>query len=428
MAKATVANAKLDRIGIRARMDHRPRALAAAPLVMRIRQLLATNTWACATAPASHDSSPADTDDKKDGPATRHALGCHAQRLFMVGDYAQLDALMREHMGTLEDLPDGSSSYEGLVDGLASLFRFGGLDAEVALGHTADWRRRVKDSTIAELVEVMIFTEWAWSARGNGYAAAALDEVADRAANNPLWYTLSLEVGLDPSTDREKLQAIFDQGVEKVPKYRPIYRCMLRILMPRWGGSYDDEDKFINQIDAKTASTRGYERYAELYSAYARLEGDELDFFTDTRVFWNGMRTGYLALLKRYPKSDAVLNSFANFACRADDRLTYGQLRGEVAKRLSSTAWPTKYSMASCDKKLAAVGQISDSRALKTPLDEQSRVLGGARLGMTQKDLVVAKGNPVLRRGWYRGKGWFWRSPIRAMRPQLLQSCLILTV
>jgi hypothetical protein len=118
-------------------------------------------------------------------------------------------------------------------------------------------------------------------------AAAALDDVADRASNNPLWYTLSLDVGLDQSKDREKLRAIFDQGLAKAPKYRPLYRRMLRILMPRWGGSYDDVDKFINQIYAQTANVRGYERYAELYSTYARMEGDELDLFSDTHAYLN---------------------------------------------------------------------------------------------------------------------------------------------
>ena len=187
----------------------------------------------------------------------------------------------------------------------------------------------------------MIFTEWAWSARGHGFAnsissqnmvlysfrtemaAAALDDVRDGASNNPLWYSLSLKVGLDQAKDREKLQAIFDRGWLKVPNYRPLYRGMLRILMPRWGGSYDDVNKFINQIYAQTASARGYELYAELYSAYAQLEGDELDLFVDSRAFWSGMRNGYLGLLRRYPKSDAVLNSFANFACRANDKETY---------------------------------------------------------------------------------------------------------
>jgi len=424
MVKTGAASARLERLGIRARMDHRPRALAASPLVIKARELFTGHHWNCVVAPPVFDPPVAESDDKNDGPAMRHMLGCRAQQWFMAGDYESLESSMNQSMESLQDLPDGSSRYEGLVGGLIDLFRFGGLTPDIAFGHTADWRRRTKSSTMADLVEAIVLTEWAWSARGGGYAnsvtsqnmavytyrtemaAAALDDLADRATNNPLWYTLSLDVGLDQSKDKEKLREVFDRGLTKAPQYRPLYRRMLRILMPRWGGSYEEVDKFINQIYAQTVKARGYERYAELYSTYARLEGDELNLFADTSAFWSGMNTGYLGLLKRYPKSDSVLNSFANLACRADDTATYNRLRGMVGKRFSATAWSAKYSIEACDKKLAAAGELPDSPAPAASPTEPVRVFGGLRLGMTRKELLARKGNPVLRTDWY----WVYNS------------------
>jgi hypothetical protein len=392
--------------------------------VIKTRELFTGHHWNCVGAPPIFDPPVAESDDKNDGPAMRHVLGCRAQQWFMAGDYERLESSMNKFKESLEDLPDGSSSYEGFVGGLIDLFRFGGLAPDTAFGHTADWRRRTKSSTMADLVEAIALSEWAWSARGNGYAnsvtsqnmaaytyrtemaAAALDDLAGRATDNPLWYVLSLDVGLDQSKDREKLREIFDRGLTEAPQYRPLYRRMLRILMPRWGGSYEDVDKFINQIYAQTVKARGYERYAELYSTYARLEGDELDLFADTPAFWSGMTMGYQGLVKRYPKSDAVLNSFANFACRADDKVTYNRLRGVVGKRLSSTAWSAKYSIEACDKKLAAAGGFLDSITPEALPGERLRVLGGVRLGMTRKELLAAKGNPVLRKDGY----WVYNS------------------
>jgi hypothetical protein len=118
------------------------------------------------------------------------------------------------------------------------------------------------------------------------------------------------------------------------------------------------------------------------------------------------MNTGYRDLLKRYPKSDAVLNSFANFACRADDKVTYNRLRGVVGKRLSSTSWSTKYSIEECDKKLAAAGKFPNSLATEALPGERVRVLGGVRLGMTRRELMAAKGSPVQREDWY----WVYNS------------------
>jgi len=418
MNQTDAANARLDRIGIRAGMDHRPRALAASLLVTKVRRFFTGQTWRCVSAPHFYEPPVADSDDKADGPAVRNAMGCRAQQLLLSGDFERLESLMNQYAEKSEDLPDGSSHFEGLVGGLVDLLGSRSLTAESAFGYTADWRRRVRGSVFAELIEAMAFSEWAYAARGSGYAntvssqawrtfayrtemaSAALADVANRAANYPLWYSLSLDVGLDQSKDKEQLRAIFDQGVKIAPNYRPLYRRMLRILMPRWGGSYEDVDKFINEVYAQTALALGYEPYAELYSMYARMEGDDLDLFRDTPAFWSGMRAGYLGLVKRYPKSDAVLNSFANFACRAGDKTEYNRLRSVIGRRISATAWSTKYSMDACDKQLGKGGEY---HALGVLNDVAGRIesLGGVRIGMTRDELFAAKGNPVRREEKY---------------------------
>jgi rhomboid protease GluP len=404
--RTNAAAARLERLGIRARMDHRPRALSATTVVRRLRQIVTGQRWRCV------GESPAASDDKNDGPALRYQSGCQAQHLFLDGDFARLEALLNQYMDKPDDLPDGTSHFEGLMGGLLELLRSGTLNVEATLGYTADWRRAVKGSVFAELIEAMALSEWAYAARGHGYAntvssqdwaifayrsemaAAALEEVAARTVKNPVWYALSLDVGLDQAKDREKLQAIFDSGVKNAPRYSPLYRRMLRILMPRWGGSYEDVDKFIGQIYAKTAPTRGFERYTQLYSAYAIMEGDELDLFKDTPAFWSGMRTGFLGLVKRYPDSDAVLNSFANFACRAGDKAEYNRLRNSIGKRFSSVWWTVKYSRESCDKQLGGGGEYHALGALS---DAAGRIqsLGGVRIGMTRSELLAAKGVPV---------------------------------
>lgn len=417
MNRTAAVQAKLERIGVRSRLDHRLRGLAGSLWVNRVRQFFSGAGRNCVTAPVAWEPVVADSDKKNDGPAMRHELGCRAQQWFLSGDYGRLDSSMNHSMAALEDLPDGSSSYEGLVAGISDLIDT--LRTETALQHTADWRHAVRGSAMADLAEAMVFRSWAWSARGFGYAnsitqqnmalyeyrsnmaEAALSEVAPRAVDNPLWYTLSLEIGLDQGKDREKLQAIFDQGHARVPNYGPLYRRMLRILMPRWGGSYEDVDKFINKIYGQTAPSRGFERYAQLYSVYARAEGDDLDLFRDTPAFWSGMRTGYLGLVKRYPTSDVVLNSFANFACRAGDSTEYKRLGTAVKERPSSTAWSAKYSIDACDKQLAPGGNFRAPQAIDGVPTGRIVSLGGVRIGMTRAELLAAKGNPNLKEASY---------------------------
>lgn len=323
---------------------------------------------------------------------------------------------MNQYAETFGELPDGGSHMDAIVGGLDDLFDFGPLSSDDVFGRTADWRRAVSGSVFADLVEAMAFADWAYAARGRGgadtistqsmalfayrseMAAAALAALKERAAKYPLWYALSMDVGVDQAQDRdgakEQLRPLFDQGTKISPGYGPLYARMLRILMPRWFGSYEEVDQFINAIYAQTAPTRGYERYTELYSAYARMEGDELDLFRDTPAFWSGMRTGFYGLVKRHPSSDVILNSFANFACRAGDKAEYNRLRKDLGKRFSATAWSIKYSMDACDKQLGVGGEF---HALGVLSDVVGHIesLGGVRLGMTRGELLAAKGSPV---------------------------------
>jgi membrane associated rhomboid family serine protease/tetratricopeptide (TPR) repeat protein len=370
LAKNTdLAQARIERLAIRANMDHRARALAHSPLVVRIKSLLSAGRGTCIMAPPTDATPVAATDAKADGPAMRQAAGCLAQRLFMTGHYGSLDSMMKRSAASVADLPDGGSTYAGLIGGLSDLFEYGRLDAIEALGRTSDWRRAVKDSVEPDLVEAMIFQAWAWSVRGHGYAnsvsaqawavfahrtemaAATLKETSDRASSSPLWYQLSLGVGLDQSLSADDLHAIFDRGVARFPEYLPLYQGMLRISMPRWLGSYDKVDQLITDSSAKSSAPD--ETYARLYWVYSSLERDEINIFSDAQAKWPMMKRGLREMMNHYPKSNIVLNAFEKFACIAGDSDEYKAARSGIETHLAASAWSDRVSLKSCDRKIS---------------------------------------------------------------------------
>jgi len=361
--------ARFERIQLRESMSHRPSALSNSTLVAFVRNRLLTSGQACVREPAFFGKNVSATDSKTDTPALADAIGCAAQHAFDTDDFSALEAMVAKYSKTLDDLPDGSSSLSAMMNGLGDLFEYGNRNVLSDLGRTADWRRSHPDSITPDLVDAVLFHSWAWSARGSGtadtispqmdafyryrteMAAAALEDMKERAAGSPIWYQLSIDVGLDQSIGLDRLRAIFDARNARFPEFLPLYRHMIRVMLPRWEGSYDDIDKFVSHIDENARSRVGPEMYARLYWMFGTMEEDRANIFDVTDVRWVLMKAGFHGLLKRYPKSDYLVNAFANLACQADAVTEYEELRPVVSKRLSATAWSDHISLASCDDK-----------------------------------------------------------------------------
>jgi hypothetical protein len=192
-------------------------------------------------------------------------------------------------------------------------------------------------------------------------ASASLEDSQARGASEPLWFVLRLNAGLDLSEDRDAMTRLFETSIARFPNYIPLVTTRLRILMPRWGGSYGDVDNLIN----RTARRWGIEgrssilthqgsneeaMYARLYSSYADLEGEETDFYTAGKMRWPEVQEGFDELLKQFPHSDALLNDYAFLACRKGDSAVYRALRKRVEGHVASGVWTGKHTLAQCDK------------------------------------------------------------------------------
>jgi hypothetical protein len=368
--KTTAAQAEMDWHGLRAGGEKRNLSLANAAPVAAVMNLVWYNYRPCIEDRIRTSNPVAAGDAETDAPARGVVLACRAQKLFLTRDFATLDAEMARAASNLYDQPDRDSSYEALHDGLDNMFSFGSISVDTALERLAAWRKAAPGSVHADIAEVSMLYAWAYGARGYDaantitqqnqqvfsyrveMARGALRAMEQRAANNPLWYSLSIGINLLANGEKAERAALFDRGRARFPDFLRLHSAMMRSLMPRWGGSYQEVGRFIlEEIKRPEAVMPREEKYAWLYWIYAGQEGADADIFKDVYAQADVVLTGMAVAVKRHPRSDYVLNVAARLACMAGDGAEYRVFAHDLPKRYSATAWSPDFTLEQCNKK-----------------------------------------------------------------------------
>jgi Domain of unknown function (DUF4034) len=303
-----------------------------------------------------------------DGPGALSAVGFQAQSAYGGGQFAKLDTLIEALSQPDQLTDDGLPRLQGVYDGLSSFLEIW-KDWDTEFGKIAEWRREYPESYGPDLVEALLWREWAWNARGGGYAdsvtpegwklfaarIAHADEVLGRskhrASRSPLWYEIRLAIARDAGWDHQHYGALFDEATKQFSWYVPFYLFAANYLSPKWDGSY----AAVDALARRTTSTplgADHSLYARIYWDVAQGEELEFQLFQDSQATWPQMKAGFEGLMKRYPKSKWNLNAYAYFACLADDASTYAVVRAQIGQNLIADAWASNHSPDVCDEHL----------------------------------------------------------------------------
>jgi hypothetical protein len=318
--------------------------------------------------------------DAADGPYANMLLGLRLIHFLKDEGFINAQALIDSTARSKERLPDGTWVGWKLFPGYEQALQQERLwDEQLAL--LRRWRSEDPESGAAALMEASYWSAYAWFARGTQFSAnvpeqafkianermakarAVLEEAKPYAASNPAWYAQMLGVALFQGWPRAERIALFDEAVKAEPLYDGTYIRMANGLAPRWGGSLDDYHRFVRAAVAKTKSAYGNIMYARLYWFLRDTEWDK-EPFTELKIPWQQMKSGFDDLVVHYPNSQWNLQHYAYFACRAGDGKTFNALLPKLAVRLPNampSPWREPYTRDYC------VTQFSKSktRALK---------------------------------------------------------------
>jgi hypothetical protein len=129
-----------------------------------------------------------------------------------------------------------------------------------------EWRKNYPNSVSAKVAVASYPVELGWRARGSGYASTVkpeawkefykyLDEARDAlngldedAKNDPGWFVAMLTIANARQWPSDQYEALYEKAQRKHPDYLPIYFVAANHYSPKWSGSIEELQRFIDRV------------------------------------------------------------------------------------------------------------------------------------------------------------------------------------
>ena len=229
-----------------------------------------------------------------------------------------------------------------------------------------DWKSSISSSPYAHFASLRLMYSKAWNARGTKYAnetsedqfnrfktqllltESAILSDANKLKNSAISYNLLMAVALDTRGTKTSPIQTFETGVINWPNYYDFYEVFLTRLVPKWGGSWEKVDEFINYWDEKLAEAESKSLYARLYinvHKHNKINPHK------TKADWKKLKPSLIALYTNYP-AQQHLEVAASYACYYADHDFYKKLLKKHNIR-DSKAWLRGSTIEQCNSYFA---------------------------------------------------------------------------
>lgn len=281
--------------------------------------------------------------------------------------FRQLDSVVSGWTSLDCKFSDGRPKADFIRPGFSQFFN--SQDPNYAYKKIKELRQARGNSAYPVCAEAEYWRNYAWQARGDGYASTVTIEgwklfhdrlgIAEKvlvenkaiASISPCWYELMVAVQSALGKDEER-DKVFYEGAERHRNYLPLYIEMRNYSEPKWGGSWEQVDNFITWASNNADKSNRQFIYANLYYGVRDNLSSKKSFFEDTKVDWEKLKAAYKEVIKKYPDSMENLTRFADLSCEANDKEAYIYARKKLGAGLDPTAWSFFHETpAACDSK-----------------------------------------------------------------------------
>jgi hypothetical protein len=267
------------------------------------------------------------------------AINREAFTLLQAKDYAGLEAETRKY--DAEESPFGGGANPGAIFARALTElpnRASDADYQKRLADLTAWLQAQPGSVPATVALAGTLANYAWFARGGGYADSVtdngwalfkqrllqaqqtLDQVDEAQRSSDLsWYLVMSQVGLGLSMDHDDYLKLIREAIALKPTAPEIYSHASIYLLPRWYGADGELATFATQSCDDIGGDNGDILYARIAKSIWSYSYD-INVFTDTGFSWPRVEHGMELICNQYPHSTIMMNYFCLFAAQAQQR------------------------------------------------------------------------------------------------------------
>lgn len=309
-------------------------------------------------------------------PLTSYAKGCSSKLIdwsnynrtleeiktsYHKDDYRSVDQALSCLMSSNTTFPSGKPGSVAAYWFFRNEMHAPGADEEDQ-NRVINWKNSIPESEFADFAGLRLSYAQAWNARGNKYANKTREDQfasfkqklleteklilsnKNSLKNSPISYNLLMAVTLDTDGTQSSAMDVFNYGVSNWPNYYDFYEVLLTRLVPKWGGSWEDVDGFINYWATNLEESEGGSIYSRFYHNVHKH--NRIDPRT-TLADWSKLKASLISLYGKYPviEHHAIASSYA---CIYSDYDFYKKVIDEN-KVPTSIHWISGTSKEACD-------------------------------------------------------------------------------
>jgi Domain of unknown function (DUF4034) len=229
----------------------------------------------------------------------------------------------------------------------------------------AEWRAHIAaierwinvdpNAPTARIALARTYLEFAWKARGNGFAntvtpegwqlfrervqkaRTVLDEAAKLGSRCPEWYRQMQTVALAQQWNPTQYEALADKALADEPDYFYFAVAQANYLLPKWYGKPGDTESYAGEVADKVGGSEGDAVYFQIAAALNCCKRAQA-----SAMSWPRVQRGFAALEQLYGSTNYQRNVMAFLALRAGDEQSAQQAFQRIGNNWNQNVWKSK--------------------------------------------------------------------------------------